>query len=108
MLCNFKLNSVSQSGSHILTNNMNDILNVIGSIIKTARCGDYSLASSGINRFMQILQAELSTGKVDPKGLQKVTYSLETLLEMQKNGDWVAIADILEFEFIPLWKSISV
>ena len=36
-----------------------------------------------------------------------MTYSLETLAQMQQMKNWVAFADILEFEFLPLWKRIS-
>ena len=81
-----------------------DIFTDIESIVKAARTGDYGTASSEINKFLQVLQAELAKGKVDAAMLSKITYSLKTLMEMQKNGDWVAIADILEHEFTKLWK----
>jgi len=84
-----------------------DIFQVIKVIVKSARTGDYGTASSEINKLMQLLQAELAKGKVDAGGLSKITYSLETLMEMQKAGDWVAIADILEYEFTQLWENIS-
>jgi hypothetical protein len=84
-----------------------DIFAVIKKIITSARTGDYGGASSEINQFLLLLQAELSKGRVSAAALSKITYSLETIVEMQKSGDWVAVADILEFEFIPLWKGLS-
>jgi hypothetical protein len=47
-----------------------------------------------------------SGGPGHPELLSKITYSLETLYMMQKERDWVAFADVLEFEFIPLWKTM--
>ena len=76
-------------------------------IIGTARTGDYARTASLLNRFLQHLQQELSKGYIAADGLSKVTYSLETLLSMQRMENWVAFADILEYEFLPLWRSIT-
>ena len=84
-----------------------DIFAVIKKIIMAARTGDYGAASSEINQFQLLLQAELSKGMISAAALSKITYSLETIVKMQKSGDWVAVADILEFEFAPLWKEIA-
>jgi len=75
-----------------------DLHQQIKKIAQEARCGDYGQASSDINIFLQFLQNEVSKGYIRSEGLSKVTYSLETLMEMQKKGDWVALADILEYE----------
>jgi hypothetical protein len=84
-----------------------DIFAVIKKIIISARTGDYGTASSEISQFLLLLQAEVSKGRISVVTLSKITYSLETIVEMQKSGDWVAVADILEFEFTPLWKEIA-
>lgn len=76
-----------------------DLHEQIKKIAQEARCGNYGQAASDINKFLLLLQSELSKGYIRPDDLSKVTYSLETLLEMQKKGDWVALADILEYEF---------
>ena len=85
----------------------NDIFIVMRKMIVSARTGDYGAASSEINQFLLLLQAELSKGRISAAALSKITFSLETIVEMQKSGDWVAVADVLEFEFIPLWKGLS-
>ncbi|NLL12695.1 MAG: hypothetical protein GX267_04765 [Fibrobacter sp.] len=75
-------------------------------IIDSLRCGDYSVASSRLNETLQCMETELKNRKVAPKQLQKLLYSLETLFTMQKMEDWVAVADILEFEFTGIWKEL--
>ena len=76
-------------------------------IVLAARTGDYSTASRLLNHLFRILQEELSGGRVSAENLSKLTYSLETLMAMQKMENWVAFADILEYEFVPLWKRIG-
>jgi archaellum component FlaC len=76
-----------------------DLYEQIKKIAQEARCGNYGQVASDINIFLQLLQCELSKGYICTDDLSKVTYSLETLMEMQKKGDWIALADILEYEF---------
>lgn len=75
-------------------------------IIKSLRTGDYSNASSELNETLQLLQKELGARKFEPHRLQKLLISLETLFSMQKMQDWVAVADILEYEFSNIWKEL--
>jgi hypothetical protein len=75
-----------------------DLYGQIEKIAQEARCGDYGQAASDINVFLQLLQLELSKGYIQSEELSKVTRTLETLMEMQKKGDWIAFADILEYE----------
>jgi hypothetical protein len=35
---------------------------------------------------------------------KQITESLRTLLLLLEHNDWVAIADVIDYEFIPLWK----
>ena len=84
-----------------------DLLTEIPGIITAARTGDYPDSARRINVFLQHLQAELSKGYISTEGIAKITYSLETLLAMQQMSDWVAFADVLEYEFMPLWKSYT-
>ncbi len=75
-------------------------------IIDSLRFGDYSVASSKLNETLLHMQTELKNRKVAPQLLQKLLISLETLFAMQKMEDWVAVADILEFEFRSIWKEL--
>ncbi len=77
-----------------------------GEIIDSLRSGDYTVASSRLNEALLRMQAELKDRKVSPQLLQKLLISLETLFSMQKMEDWVAVADILEFEFTGIWKEV--
>jgi hypothetical protein len=86
----------------------NDFRTEIPGIIAAARTGDYPDTSRRINIFLQHLQYELSKGYLPSESIAKITYSLETLLAMQQMNDWVAFADVLEYEFLPLWKSLSI
>lgn len=79
-----------------------DLHEQIKKIAKEARCGDYGQAASDINIFLQLLQSELSKGYIRSDDLSKVTCTLETLMEMQKKRDWIALADILEYELIDI------
>jgi hypothetical protein len=82
----------------IVQSKKTDLYQQIKKIVQAARSGEYGQASSDINIFLQLLQIEVSKGYIRSDELSKVTYSLETLMEMQKKGDWVALADILEYE----------
>ena len=74
-------------------------------ILHASRTGDYAAGASMLNRFLASLQKELSRGTVPVKTLSAITYSLETLSQMQQMGNWVAFADLLEYEFLPLWQN---
>ena len=84
-----------------------EIVPQIPAIVAAARTGDYAGAARLLNLLLQQLQKELSKGRFAAGTLSKITYSLETLLAMQKMENWVAFADILEYEFLPLWQSIG-
>jgi hypothetical protein len=84
-----------------------DMIRTINKIIICARTGDHGTASSLMNQFLILLQADISKGKIQASGLSKITFSLETMMEVQRTEDWVAVADVLEYEFIPLWKVLS-
>ncbi len=75
-------------------------------IIDCLRSGDYSNAASRLNETLLLLQTELKERRVAPQQLQKLLISLETLFCMQKMEDWIAVADILEFEFVGIWKEL--
>ena len=76
-------------------------------IVATARTGDYAQTATLLNRLLQKLQQELSKGYIPAAGLSRITYSLETLMSMQQMENWVAFADILEYEFLPLWLDLA-
>lgn len=75
-------------------------------IVDALRSGDYSVASSRLNEILLYMQTELKNRKIAPNSLQKLLISLETLFAMQKMEDWIAVADILEFELSDIWKKL--
>lgn len=72
-----------------------------------ARTGDLTSVSTLLNTGMIALQDELKKKHFAGEELKKISFSLETITLLQQTQDWVALADVLEYEFIPLWKSIS-
>lgn len=73
-------------------------------VVYCARTGDYSDAASLLNITLQELHPILTSGKIPVEYLKKFTYSMETILLMQTQNDWVAVADVLEYEFTALLK----
>jgi hypothetical protein len=79
-------------------------------IVRHCRLGDYGDAAGGLNKFVLALEAfRKSPGAAGvPRTLiDKLNYSLETVLLMLSGKDWVAVADILEYEMITIWREIS-
>ena len=68
-----------------------------------ARSGDYADAALKLNQCIVRMQTRMRDSAAGKHGA-KINYSLETMFLMLKRGDWVALADIIDFEFIPLWK----
>lgn len=87
--------------------NQIDICQELQEIVRCARLGEYERASLQLTPCMQRVQQALKpTKQYRPETLKKLSRLLETLFMMQKQQDWVAFADILEYEFIPLWKVV--
>jgi len=81
------------------------IIDQLRAVSKLARTGDYPNAALGFNRCALLLQEHLRRHGPTPGGVDaNITYSLQTMLLMLKNNDWVALADVIDFEFLPLWK----
>ena len=81
------------------------VITLLENVSRSARTGDYAKAalsfnscSIQLNENIQILISD----KQKQGHLKKITYSLQTLLLVFKNEDWVAIADIIDYELIPL------
>jgi hypothetical protein len=79
---------------------------ILTEVVKASRTGDYSAISTLLNKGVITIQAELKTFPVKETDLSKISYSLETIVFMQQMQNWVALADVLEYEFIPLWNSL--
>jgi hypothetical protein len=78
------------------------------SLCRKARLGDFGDAAADLNRFLLLVQKSQPTVKSVPKPLlEKFNYSLETVFLMLKNKDWVAIADIVEYELILIWRDMA-
>ncbi|MBD3320461.1 MAG: hypothetical protein GF350_05120 [Chitinivibrionales bacterium] len=71
-----------------------------------ARLGDYADAASLLNTALQKIQAFLRNPGISEKTMQKCMFSLETMYMMQKQDDWIALADVIEYEFVPILKSL--
>lgn len=109
-LYNIMLCDIVQAGERILQINTRlatGIIPLSADIITAARTGDYAGTARLLNRLLQRLQVEISKGYIGATTMTKITYSLETLLAMQQMNDWVAFADVLEYEFMPLWKNVT-
>jgi hypothetical protein len=82
---------------------------LLPSIVRHCRLGDYGDAAGGLNRCItavQSMQKSAEYAAVPKAGTDKFNYSLETVLLMLQNRDWVAVADVIEYELIPLWQSL--
>ncbi len=79
-----------------------ETVTLLNEIVTCARQGDYSDAASRLNNCLQVIQPILLSGSIPPDYINKLAYSLETIFMMQKQNDWVAVADVIEFEFIKL------
>ncbi len=69
---------------------------------RRARVGEYPDAARLLNTCFQDLQSMLHASRPDLAHLQKIMYSLETMMIMQNQKDWVAVADIIEYELAGL------
>lgn len=80
---------------------------LIKDLIVALRTGDYGNASSYLNELLQSFQNSLHKGNCEDSKLKKILISLQTIFFMQKMEDWVAVADLIEYEFIGLWKDLQ-
>lgn len=80
---------------------------ILGEVVKAARTGDYSTISTLLNKGVIAIQEDLGKVPIDGETLKNILYSLETIVAMQQMKNWVALADILEYEFIPLWNTLK-
>lgn len=87
-----------------MNENLENVFKKLSDIVVCARTGSYSDAASKLNSCLQDLQPILLSGTIPPEYLKKLTYSLETVFLMQKQNDWVAMADVIEFELPVLLK----
>ncbi len=83
------------------------LVGVLSEAVFATRTGDVSMISTLLNKGVLLLQDELKRCGAGSEELKKVAFSLETITMMQQAHNWVALADVLEFEFIPLWRSIT-
>lgn len=100
--------TVKLSGSNKMTYPINEMQSTLSEVAHYARVGDYSDAASQLNIGLQKVQAFLHSGNLPDEYIRKMFYSLETMFMMQKQDDWVALADVIEFEFIPLLQNVRV
>jgi hypothetical protein len=83
------------------------LIAMLGGISAKARRGDYNGAFIALSEGIPLIQEALQQGSGSAGFAAfgpRIAYSLETLLLMLEQKDWVAIADIIDFEFVALWK----
>jgi hypothetical protein len=81
----------------------------LAEIVTACRLGDYGDASSLINKCIpafEALQKDPAMARTRKPLLDKINFSLETVVLMLGRKDWVAVADIIEFELLPMWTDI--
>jgi hypothetical protein len=86
------------------------ISTLLPQIVRSCRLGDYGDAANGLNKCVPAFEAfkNISNAKNLPKQLlNTLNYSLETVVLMLQNKDWVAVADVIEYELLMLWREIS-
>ena len=83
---------------------VDDITATLAEVVFYARTGGYADAASRLNAGLQKLQQALGSGMASDAQVRKLAYSLETLLLMQQQQDWVAAADVIEYELVVLLK----
>lgn len=79
-------------------------------IARACRMGDYGNAASGLNKCIPLftqMQQTLRTPCGKNNAVDKFNYSLETAMMMMERKDWVALADVLEYEMAQLLKTVS-
>jgi hypothetical protein len=79
-------------------------------IVRACRLGDYGDAASALNKcipYLEGLQTEPALKAKKKPLLDKINYSLETVVLMMGRKDWVAVADIIEFEVLPILEEIK-
>ncbi len=93
-----------------MENSLHEIETYLAVLGPHCRRGDYGDAAKTLNGFLSLLQNTDMRNMLAriPKGLlQKFNYSLETIFLMFKNQDWVAVADVVEYELNDIWKDIE-
>lgn len=91
---------------YFMKKEINEINCLFKNIVINIRTGNYSDAGSKMNSCLQVLQPLLTSGIIPPTQIKSMVYSLETMLMMQEQKDWVAVADVIEFEFLVLLEKV--
>jgi hypothetical protein len=81
-------------------NEQPSLFSILRETVTFMRCGDYGDAASRMNCAFRLLEPLI--GSYDESRKKQISYSLETLFLMQKNEDWVACADVIEYELLKL------
>ena len=72
-------------------------------LVRLARQGREATASAVLQDFLRTFEAEL--GGLSAGTQQTLLALLPKLLQLQQERDWVAYADVLEYELLPLISS---
>lgn len=91
-----------------MKSDIGEIETILANLARKGRLGDYANASLDLNRCLLLIEQEKAGLRCVPKPLlEKFNYSLETIFLMLSNKDWVAIADIVEYEMLALWSEMA-
>jgi len=78
-------------------------------LVGQIRTGAYAEASSRLNHCILAIQQQLSNPpQRDPQALQKILDAIRRMLGHLEKQDWVAFADVVEFELVPLFRTPNI
>jgi hypothetical protein len=87
---------------------MDEVEALLSALGREGRLGDFGDANRDLNRCLALFQhLQGPLGSVPKPLLDKFNYALETIFMMLKNKDWVAVADIVEYELLGLWQEMA-
>ena len=75
---------------------------MLESVVSLARTGYTSDSASVLNVCLLKIQHSLRATAQPQQLLQNLTYSFETVVLMQQQGDWVGLADVVQYELTGL------
>ncbi len=79
-----------------------EMLPFVKGTLAAARCGDYAAAASLWGRAALGLEQELKF--FSPTQQRELVQILKKILAQQEVEDWVGLADLLEYEFLPAYS----
>jgi hypothetical protein len=83
---------------------------LLSGLARKGRLGDYGDANRDLTACLSLfqrVQERCGMKSLPPEVIRKFNYSLETIFLMLTTKDWVAIADIVDYELLALWRDMA-